>query len=1004
MEQIEQKPKFNYRGKILLLFFLVIFCFVIIPALILSYSVYRFLQTEEEKIIFNLKSNMQRITSELRRNILCEKYLCRSFHEFVLGELKNKKSNIEDCINYCKRIKNFYGENIDFIVINNDGDIKYNTNSNVYKYTKEEWFGAFSYIKYVINDVYQYKIYNESLSSSGIDFARKIMGSQLVDKSFSSLFKEKEYGLIWADRSGVIPPSAAYAMKWGGFFVFVSKDLLKDYIHLRFNLLDYLLNERIIGGIFNINDIDHNFWSNKRLNNVEEIKRILKHNEEVGKYFFETEDYYISQQYLTGNNRIFSIAKKNNSVFYLYFKSLIVFIIYLILSIPIIKYFWNTIILKNPGNASIRLKLAFLFLFATGIPLLSLSVISFEYRIHKRMTMIEEAKSWSVNNILEIEQRYFSYLKTIKNDLDEYVDKLSDNIKDNGLTSDQIKSFNNKLKNYDILDFLFIASEAPVIGTVDGLIKYKGTLDTIEFDRINSILFRNVSDFRFNELRLLNILLKKICSDINNKVISGNIIKKLELFVESVFQKSFPEIIYSLLETKNSIGEFGFGSNSTMSYLKFLHIVDNSLIDYIVLVTWLPEDIQGKFVRNIIPEANRNPRNFKLIAYEIKNRELFPSFFSVNNKIERFARRASEKPTEDLEIINIDGVDYIAVSILGRNLFEFSFVGLYPLKNIDNVVDYKSYVLLLLGSFCLLLSLSLAQLLTRSFVNPMLNIQKGALAIENRNFDHRISNLNIDEFGEVGNIFNNVMVGLKELEVAKIVQESLFPNPEFKQGNFSVYGKSVTMIDVGGDYLDFFKVSDNSFSVLLGDVAGHGVGAAIIMSMAKAAILSGNIDLKSPAEVLTNLHKMILATKSAKQRKIMTFQYLHVNSETGENLYGNAGACSPFLVRHSEKKVEEIKMSGAALGAFKKAVYKEMALDFKPGDAIVFYTDGIVECKNNFGEMLGYDRLKIILSQCWDSNPETYYYNIIKAYSEFVGKDADAGDDLTIIVLIYNQV
>ena len=983
-----------------IIFVLVIFVFVIVPSLIFSYSVYRYFQTEEEQIIIFLKSELNRLTGELRRNILCEKYFCRTFHEYVLSELNNKNSNIQDCISFCKRLRNYFREKIDFIVIDNDGEIRYNSNPKVYKYSKEEWSGAFNYVKYVINDVYQYKIYNENLSNSGIDFARKILGSRLVDKSFNSLFKEKNYNLIWADSSGVIPPSAAYALKWGGFFVFVSKELLNDSIHLRYNILDYLINNRIIAGLLNCDSDD--FWTNKSINNVDEVKNKLKYNEELGNYFFETENYYIAHQYLTKNKRLFTISEKNNSILFIILKSLIVFIIYLILSIPIIKYFWNTIVLKIPGNASIRLKLAFLFLFATGIPLLSLAVISFEYRIHKRLTMIEEAKSWSINNILEIEQRYFSYLKKIKIELDDYVNKWSVNIKDNGLTIEQIGLFNKKLKDYDAWDFFVIASEASIIGSMDGLIKYKGTLDTIEFDKANSLYFRNLSDFRYYELKILNILLKKICSDVNNKVISANVIKKLEIFAESVIQKSFPEIIYSVIETKDFIGEFGFGSNSNMSYINFISIFDKSLTDYIVLVTWLHEGIQKKFVSKIISEANRNSKNFKLIAYEINNRELFPSYFSGNNKIERFARRASEKPTEDLELINIDGEDYIAVSILGHNLFEFSLVGLYPLRNINRVVDYKSYVLLLLGLFCLLLSLSLAQLLTKSFVNPMFNLQKGALAIENRNFDHRISNLNIDEFGEVGNIFNNVMVGLKELEVAKIVQESLFPNPKFKQGDFSIYGKSVTMIDVGGDYLDFFKVNDNSFSVLLGDVAGHGVGAAIIMSMAKAAILSRNFDLKSPVEVLTNLHKMILATKSAKQRKIMTFQYLHVNSETGENLYGNAGACSPWLVRHSTNNIEEIKMGGAALGAFKRAVYHEMSLDIQPGDALIFYTDGIVECKNINGEMLGYERLKKLLLECWDSKPENYYNNIYKAYIDYIGKDADAEDDLTIIVLMRN--
>ena len=341
------------------------------------------------------------------------------------------------------------------------------------------------------------------------------------------------------------------------------------------------------------------------------------------------------------------------------------------LSTPIIRYFWYTIVLEVSGNASIRLKLAFLFLFASGIPLLSLAVISFEYRQNKRLTMIEDAKSWAVNKFLEIEQRYMSFLKKIRIELDEYVDKRSTDLKKEGLTSSYVQSFNDKLKEYDAWDFFFIASDSSTIGTVDGVIKYNGSLDAIVFDRSNSILFREVSDFRFYELKVLNIMLKKVCSDLNNITLSANIIKKLEIFAEGVLQKTFPEILYSLVETKDSIKEFGFGSNSNMSYIKFISVFDNKIVDYILTVTWLHEGIQKKFVNQIISEVNRNPRNFKLIAYEINTRETFPNSFSGNNKLERFARRASDKPTEDLEIININGENYIAVSMLGRNLFEF---------------------------------------------------------------------------------------------------------------------------------------------------------------------------------------------------------------------------------------------------------------------------------------------------------------------------------------------
>ena len=99
------------------------------------------------------------------------------------------------------------------------------------------------------------------------------------------------------------------------------------------------------------------------------------------------------------------------------------------------------------------------------------------------------------------------------------------------------------------------------------------------------------------------------------------------------------------------------------------------------------------------------------------------------------------------------------------------------------------------------------------------------------------------------------------------------------------------MNELGGDYLDFIKISDNQFSILMGDVAGHGVGAAVIMAMAKAGILSSTSYLTSPLELITRLHQLIYSSKTKKQKKIMTFQYLFIDGNDGEGIYTNAGAC-----------------------------------------------------------------------------------------------------------------
>ena len=1007
IDEITIKYDFNKYLK----FFIVIFCFVCIPAFILSYSVYRYYQTNEEQIVNELKTYSQHITNELRRNVNAEQYFCRVFHEYNYKESKNPDFNIDHCIAFCRKFKENFGDKIDFVVLTSDGEIKYNSNPGFYKHSKEIWYNAYHFAKFNYS-------FDPDLVKNGycgnVDSIKKVFGLQTIYRNISALYNQNIYTLLWGDYTGNIPPGGVYSFKWGGFFVFISKDLLKDVDHLKYYIMDYPLNTEVVTGIYNSNNLNESFWTNKKLDNELEIKNLLNNSDFINKSFVELENCYFYRQTLTNNYNLFAISQKRNSNFYLLLKAILVFILYFICSWHIIKYFRNTIILKIPGEASISLKIAFLFSFATIIPLLLFAVVSHEYEIYKRQALIKEARVWSSENILSIEQRYQSYLKAVSNYFNKSVSIYEKELKDKNLSINLVKKMCIDFYRYDFHDFFMVASESPYMGATEGLFKYHGSLEAIQFDLSQSVLndeqrkvkpeelISFLERWKFNDYRFLIIVIKKIISYITGEEITGSAMGKLEIIAEGFMQKPISEIIYTFIEMENEgiIKEWGYGNKIFMAYLNIISIYDKSFPDYVIVTSWWPENLQNKFLIDEFDKLNRNPRGLKFIAYESYNKYFVPGFYNGNSDLEAFAKRAVEKPTDELETISLNGDTYIAVSVLGKGIDKYTFIGLYPMNKIDNEIRQQKSLLWVLGIFSLILSVSLAQLISKSFIKPLLILQDGALAIENRNFQHRLSGLATDEFGEVGNIFNHAMVGLSELEIAKIVQESMFPKPEFKQGKFSIYGKSVTMIDVGGDYLDFFKVDDNSFSVLVGDVAGHGVGAAVIMAMAKAAILNAGDALRSPAAVLNQLHKIILAAKSSKQKKIMTFQYLHVNSDTGAGLYGNAGGCSPLLVRHSEASVQEIKMGAPVLGAFKKAVYKEMSLDIKPGDAIVFYTDGIVECKDKNGEMLGYDRLKEMILGCWAENPEIYYNNIYKAYIDYVGKDADAGDDLTFVILM----
>ncbi|MBR4330764.1 MAG: hypothetical protein IKP71_13055, partial [Candidatus Riflebacteria bacterium] len=199
-------------------FILVIFCFVGIPAFILSYTVYSYYQTNEEQIINNLKTYAQHITNELRRNADAEHYFCRIFREYNDKELNNPDSNIDGCIDFCKNFKEQFGEKIDFVVLTNKGEIKYNSNPNLYNHDEKVWYDAFHFAKYnyaLINDLY------EKGYSGDVKALKKIFGSQTIYRNLKALYDENIYTLIWGDYKGNIPPGGVYSFRWGGFFVFI---------------------------------------------------------------------------------------------------------------------------------------------------------------------------------------------------------------------------------------------------------------------------------------------------------------------------------------------------------------------------------------------------------------------------------------------------------------------------------------------------------------------------------------------------------------------------------------------------------------------------------------------------------------------------------------------------------------------------------------------------------------------------------------------------------------
>ncbi|PKL44612.1 MAG: hypothetical protein CVV41_04410 [Candidatus Riflebacteria bacterium HGW-Riflebacteria-1] len=484
-----------------------------------------------------------------------------------------------------------------------------------------------------------------------------------------------------------------------------------------------------------------------------------------------------------------------------------------------------------------------------------------------------------------------------------------------------------------------------------------------------------------------------------NSVPPGEMQLEKVYLLETIFQKSIDMIVYDLLTAEGKMAEAGWGMRSVTIFTQAFKILTPEYFDHYILISILSSALQENYIARHLHGAIRNPWGFTFYVArdrnfinEQKSLELFP-------EINQLFMRASDFPLPEPEILDYQGEKHLFVGLKGNMAGDIKFCVLYPVARIDHEISEEAKVLLypaMLGGTIVLLMILILHL---NLLMPVNRLHQAARALENRDASFRLPESRGDEFAEMATIFNASIAEFEELQIASIVQKRLLPGKPLQIKGFSIFGKCLPMVELGGDYFDYFPVDDENFVLLLGDVAGHGVGASLLMAMAKAGVICGSDVYKDPAAMLGRLHQIIFSIKNKAQRKVMTFQYLLVNSSSLMLTYANAGGCSPAIVDAESGRVEELKHNGPVLGGFKKTSYSNLELQIKSGQAMILYTDGMVESRNDSGSELGYDGLYELFVRNFDKDASIYYQNIMTAYSKWLGQ-AVVGDDMTLIVMV----
>ena len=342
---------------------------------------------------------------------------------------------------------------------------------------------------------------------------------------------------------------------------------------------------------------------------------------------------------------------------------------------------------------------------------------------------------------------------------------------------------------------------------------------------------------------------------------------------------------------------------------------------------------------------------------------------------------------------------------------------LMPVENMNR--DVVAVMIIFLIVFVLIIAVVFfaVRRFTTKLTRPLIALGDDVKTISGGNLDYRVKIYSNDEIGDLAIGFNNMAASLKtyisdltsitaekerigaELDVAKHIQASMLPCmfPAFPERHeFDIYATMDPAKEVGGDFYDFFMVDDRHLAIVMADVSGKGVPAALFMVIGKTLIKDHTTPSRDLGKVFTEVNNMLCEANS-EGLFITAFEGV-LDLVTGEFNFVNAGHEMPFICKKDGDFVPYKIRPGFVLAGMEDMRYRAGSMILEAGDKIFQYTDGVTEATNANNELYGMERLASILNEVKTGTPHDILPAVKKNVDEFVG-EAPQFDDITMLCL-----
>ena len=235
----------------------------------------------------------------------------------------------------------------------------------------------------------------------------------------------------------------------------------------------------------------------------------------------------------------------------------------------------------------------------------------------------------------------------------------------------------------------------------------------------------------------------------------------------------------------------------------------------------------------------------------------------------------------------------------------------------------------------------------------------------------------------------------QELDTARRIQISFLPQTVPSLPGWEISAVWQPISSVAGDYFDFYHLPDGRLGLVIADVSGKGVPAALFMALSVTVLRFAMSLGLAPAELMTRANNLIMADQRSNMFATTFIGYLEAS--TGTMKFASAGHNPPILYRSRAQTCQYLEAPGVALGVFPDPLFEERCETIEPGDVLVLYTDGITEAIDEKGDEFGEDRLEAITSLYFECSAQEIKDRILEAVTRFSG--GTVIDDETLIVV-----